>query len=448
MHMPQWRSRSTLVFALTASALGLGNFWRFPFLVGEHGGAPFMLAYVAFLCLAMVPLLIAELVVGRNGRGSPLISLAWAAERARLSRSGAIILGFMLCGVALGVLLLLTLTGAWGLAYFVDHLGGAFIGMPLGDVARHFAALINAPLELLAWQTAFLLPVLAVSALGVKRGLGIALWIAIPLLLFLLSLLLLFSFANGDLAATDRYLFADAGQEFRQRSLFVAMQHALYTLGVGMGVGMTLAAYAPSELPLGRTVMAVAVLDTAVGLAAALIIVPLVLGGNLQMIEGPGLLFVVLPHVLGGLVGGDMAGLLLFAAVSLVGFVSALMLLEPLVVVLLSVLQWQRWRVVIALGAVVWVLSAVLMLTFTALPGFASGGSASVRWLDAMLFKTLLPLGLIGLLLLVGWYLPMPVLRGELRRESTAFFLIWLALLRYVAPPTIAIIMLAGWMWS
>jgi len=124
------------------------------------------------------------------------------------------------------------------------------------------------------------------------------------------------------------------------------------------------------------------------------------------------------------------------------------MLLEPLVVVLLSVLQWPRWRVVIALGGLVWVLSGVLMLTFTVLPGFAGGGSAPVRLLDALLFKTLLPLGVIGLLLLVGWYLPTAALRGELRRESTAFFLIWLALLRYVAPPTIAIIMLAGWLWS
>jgi NSS family neurotransmitter:Na+ symporter len=424
--------------------LGLGNFWRFPYLLGEHGGAPFMASYLLFLFGAAAPLLIAELVVGRHGRGNPLASLASCAERAGVSRVPAVLVGLGFCAVAFGSLLLVIVSGAWSWSYAFDHALGGFLDLPLLDVSGHFSRLLQAPIELLGWQTLLVLAALALAALPVHWGLKPALWVVVPLLFVVLAVLLSFSFAHGDLPATDRFLFADATQDFRQRSVLAAMQHAFYTLGIGAGVGIALAAYAPRELPLARTVFAVAVLDTAVSLAAALVIVPLVLGANVQMGEGPAVLFVAMSYAYGSLPGGALTGALFFATVGLVALVSALCLLEPLVSVLQSLLQWSRWRAALLCMTLVWLVSTALMLSLSIADEDQVSFSLLVV-LDALVFRYLMPLMLLGLLALVAWFLPAMILRSEMRRETTGLFLTWLALLRYVALPTLAIIMLMGW---
>ncbi len=181
----QWSSRWAFILAATGSAVGLGNIWRFPYLVGENGGGIFVLIYLVCVLLVGVPILMAEVMLGRRGRQSPINTMKALAADEKQSQGWQII-GWI--GMLTGFLILsfYSVIAGWTLAYLVRTASGVFVGAEAAFVSTTFNELISDPERLLAWHTIFMMMVIIVVSRGVKSGLEQAVLYLMPALFVLL----------------------------------------------------------------------------------------------------------------------------------------------------------------------------------------------------------------------------------------------------------------------
>jgi len=438
-----WGSRTTFLLALTASAIGLGDLWRFPYLLGENGGAPFLLLYLACLFLVAVPVLIAEIVIGSHGRSNPVSALLYASSRSEISRAWVVV-GWLGSVTAALVLAYYSVVAGWSLAYIEKLATGVFADASAVEVGREFQALLESPRTLVVWQTVFILLVFTISGLGILRGLGLLFWLVVPLLMVSLGVLIDYGLQHGDMVRTGQFLFSFNRYDFTAESVLIAMGHALYTLGIGLGVGMVFGAYAPDKLPIGRTVIAVALIDTMVSLAAGLAIFPIIFASNMQPTMGPGLLFVGLPYAFGNMVQGELFGSLFFMMVAVVSLGSAVALAEPMVAYVEQRMRLGRKLAALVGAGTISILAMGCALSFNIWQDMHWYGDYTLfELLDRVTVLFLLPTVALLTALLVGFAFQREVLLIELYRESRYFYFLWRACLRYIAPPAILVIMLS-----
>jgi len=434
-----WGSRTTFVLALTASAVGLGNLWRFSYLLGEHGGAAFLLTYLACLFLVAVPVLIAEVVIGSHGRANPAGALLYTAQRSELNRAWVVVAWIAGIAAAL-VLAYYCVVAGWSLAYVQKLQSGVFADASASEVGREFQALLADPTQLVQWQTLFIVMTFIASGLGIYRGLGLLFWIAVPLLMVGLGVLIEFALMFGDMERTGQFLFSISEYDFTAQSVLLALGQAFYTLSIGVGVGMSFGAYAPEKIPIGRTVIAVAVFDTMIALAAGLAIFPIIFANNLTPGMGPGLMFVGLPYAFGNMVQGELFGAVFFILVSVVALSSAVALAEPAVSYLVERMHIRRPLAALALGLTTWLLALCCALSFNQWQDVHFVADLTLfELLDVLTVGIMLPLVALLTALLVGYAMHREILRVELYRESNHFFFLWRACLRYIAPPAILV---------
>ncbi|MEM9257132.1 MAG: sodium-dependent transporter [Pseudomonadota bacterium] len=438
-----WRTRTTFVLALSASAVGLGNLWRFSYLTGEYGGAPFVISYVVCLFAVAVPVLVAEVLLGRHGQGDPLSSLRKAADRSLRSRAW-VGLGVFVCLTGLLLLSLYCVVAGWALAYTGFMQAGVFSAASLAEVGQHFDYFLANGTTQVYWQSVFLILTAAVVVLGVRRGLGLLVWIAVPLLIAMLGYLVRFGMDYGDLTATREFLFRTRLVDFNAQAVLVALGHAFYTLGVGVGTGICYGAYAHRRVPIGRSVMAVAVFDLVIAVMAGLAIFPIVFANNMEPASGPGLLFVSLPYAFGNIGQGELFGAVFFMLVALAALGSAVAILEPAVAALKHAARLERLTAVVMVGALVWLLSLAVVSSLQADLGPKwFGGYNLFSEIDRLLTRVLLPVAALLTAIFVGWQMRRQIQRAELDRESAWFFRYWRLFLRYIAPPAIVLLLLA-----
>ncbi len=432
-----WQSRTTFVMALALAVLGLGNVWRFATLMGDNGGGPFFLSYLLCLVLVGVPLLIAEVLLGSHGRGSPFLTMTWATSTAGRSRLWGIVALFACFGGFL-LLVLAIVLGGWLLAYAYHLQLGEFSAITLEDTASFFAGRLSSSGEFLGWQlVAGLVPALVVAA-GVRRGIGLLAWLAVPLLLVLFAVLMDYALDYGDLAAAGERLFAWQTLDFHSGSFMAALVHATFTLSIGVGAAMTYGAYAPPKLPIARSVLAVTIFDVSMAVAAAVVLFPLLPVSNLLPSDGFALLFIAAPFSYGNLPFGDFYGALFFVTLFIALLGSAVALMEPVVAVLVQQFRLRRlWAAAMVAGAA----TAVSLLVTYRLGDSGDGGllrsinDASTGWF--------IPMTVLLLAIFVGWRIPRSLLRRELEREPDILFELWYFLLRFVAAPVAAF----AWIW-
>ena len=424
-NIPQpWRARSTLVLTLSMVAAGLGNLQRFPYLMGENGGGAFFLSYLVALCLLSVPVMIAEVAIGSLGRGSPGLALHWATSAGSLDSRwrhlgvAQALLGLTFAAVA-------TLTATWCL-YCVGALySGQLASASAVDVATDFLAFVDdRPAQFT--QTLMLLAAAGgVSALGIRFGMGFLAWVCLPAVAITLLGVLDFIFVYTDLRPVQDFLFSYQTDDWQMSAFWQALGAAGVTLGAGLGIGMALGAQSPTGLPWGRSVLAVAVIDTSFLVATAVIVSALLFESNVSPVEGLAGLFIGLPYAFANLPLGETYGALFFAASALLAWGAAVAMLEPTVLLLAN--EWQLGRVS---GAV---LGSTLVVLIVA--GLLFGGTLPLLRVGTWSMQWLLPCSVLLTACFVGWLMPRPVLRGELYREPAWLFRLWWYVLRWLAPP-------------
>lgn len=437
----QWSSRLAFILAVSGSAVGLGNIWRFPYLAGENGGGAFVIVYLLCVVAVGLPIMMAEILMGRRGRRNPVATLRLLGEE-EAGTANWRWLGIM--GIIGGALILsyYSVIAGWAVAYIFESGAGAFVDADAETVGEVFGSLVSDPFRTGAWHTLFMVCTVAVVARGVARGLESAVRVMMPALFILLLVLLGYAIVQADFMDGVRFLLEPRFDELTEEGVLAALGQAFFTLSVGMGAIMAYGAYLPDEASIAKTSVAVAFADTVIAMLAALVIFPIVFANGLDPASGPGLVFESLPLAFGQMPGGEIIAVAFFLLLTFAAWTSAISLLEPAVAWLMETHQLTRWQAALTMGLGIWLLGFSTVLSF--------GPLADVRFLDGSIFDNLafltnnvmLPLGGFSIIVFAGWVMARNSTADELDPKAGLAYRLWRLAARFVAPIAVILVFL------
>jgi len=429
------------VLAAIGSAVGLGNIWKFPYLAGQHGGGAFVLIYLVSVAVIGVPIMIAEILIGRRGRGSPINSLRTLAVEEHRSVRWAWLGGM---GVVTGFLILsyYSVIGGWTVAYVLRSAAGTFEEASSDAVAAAFNAFVDSPTELALWHTVFTVMTMFVVARGVRGGLERAARYMVPALFVILLLLVGYAAASGSFADGFAFLFALDFARVSGAAVLAALGQAFFSLSLGMGAIMAYGAYLPREVSIARSAVQVAVADTLVALLAALAIFPIIFANGLDpSVQSVALAFIALPLAFGHMPGGTVFGTLFFVLLVFAAWTSAISIIEPAVAHMVERWEMSRRRASLLAGAGVWLLGLGTVLSFNRWSEYTWFGRTFFELIDFATSNVMLPLGGLLIALYAGWVMRREASAGELAL-SPAGYATWRGVIRYVTPFAMLLVLL------
>lgn len=435
-----WSSGTLFVLAAVGSAVGLGNIWKFPYITGENGGGAFLLVYLICICLIGFPVMMAEIMLGREGRMSPINSMLKLARESNRSSKWSLI-GW--AGTVGGIIILsfYAVVAGWITFYIFRLFSGEFVGQDAEMVSSSFGSFLESPWQVFLWFTLFMAVTVYVVARGVNKGLELAIRICMPLIFVLLIVLLVYGVAQGGFWEGFNFMFQVDFSKLKLNSLLVAMGHAFFTLSIGMGAIMAYGAYMPQTESLKSAVWIIVVVDTVVALVAGLAIFSIVFADGLSPAEGPGLLFVTTPVAFGDLPFGSIFGGLFFLFVAFAAFTSAISLTEPALAYFVEKYNVSRVKVAIVIGAITWVLGLGSVFSFNLLSGFTPlFGWTIFDFLDKITTWFFMPLGGLAIAVFVGYFMPWDRVSNALKIHSSWARKLWTALICVIAPIAIAVV--------
>lgn len=434
-----WASRWIFILAATGSAVGLGNIWKFPYITGENGGGAFVLVYLFCILLVGVPIMMAEVLIGRRGRQSPINAMKDVAVESGHSKSWSLV-GWM--GVLAGFMIFsfYSVVAGWVLYYIAGMGVGDFIAIGSEDAGNVFSGLLADTQTLLIWHSIFVVMVMLVIAGGVKKGLENAVKFLMPALFILLLVMLGYSMQTEGFAAGWGFLFHFDTSELSWDAVLVALGHAFFTLSLGMGAIMAYGSYMPKKSSIGGSVIWIAIMDTLVALIAGLVIFPIVFTNGMDPGAGPGLMFITLPVAFGQMPGGQIFGFVFFLLVGIAAWTSAISLMEPAAAWLVEKFNWGRVPACAVLGVIVWGLGVAALGSFNFMSDVLVFGFNIFDFLDFMTANVMLPLGGLFIAIFTGWIVKRKMAENELAISSPLLFNAWYIALRYIAPVAVAAI--------
>ena len=438
-----WHNRWTFILAATGSAVGLGNIWKFPYMTGENGGSAFVLVYLACIALIGIPVMMAEVLLGRRGRQSPINSMKYVTEEAGLHGAWTGI-GWMGVVAGLFIMSFYSVVAGWALQYVFVTASGVFEGSTAATAESTFASLLANKSSLFAGHTVFSVMTVTVVAAGVTRGLGMAAKILMPCLFVILLILLVYSTLKGNMAASFEFLFSPRFDLLSIEGVLAALGHAFFTLSLGMGAIMAYGAYMPDRASIGRTVIAVGILDTTVALVAGLVIFSVVFANpGMEATSGPGLLFVSLPVAFGHMPAGVLFGTIFFVLVVIAAWTSSVSLIEPGVAWLVESGKLNRISACLLLGGSAWLLGYTAILSFNDWANYKPWfllGRTPFDFLDFITAQVMLPLGGLFIAIFVGWFMKREIVRAEMAAESHPLYDVWEFVIRYISPVLVTLV--------
>ena len=431
-----WTGRWTFILAAAGSAVGLGNIWKFPYMAGEYGGGAFVLVYLVCILLIGVPIMIAEILIGRRGRSSPANSMSYLAEEAKTFKQWKY-LGVMGAIAGLLILSFYSVAAGWAFAYIFE----GFNGTSAEYYGQEFDSFLKDETRLILFHSIFIFATIFIVGRGVIKGLETWINRLMPVLFIIIVLLCIYATQTGAFFEGVSYLFTPDFSKINAKVILAALGQAFFTLSLGMGAIMAYGAYMPANQNIGSTALSVAFLDTSVALLAGIAIFPIVFANNLEPATGPGLVFVTLPWAFVNMPLGIIFGKLFFILLSIAALSSAISLLEPGVAWIVESLKTKRYVAAGGLGIIAWTLGIFSALSFDLLSGFTPIGDKNFfDSLDFLSNQVLLPLGGIFIAIFVGWVMKRSNVLEELDLKNGLVIKIWFFLLRFVAPLLVGLV--------
>jgi NSS family neurotransmitter:Na+ symporter len=435
-----WGSRFGFIMAAVGSAVGLGNFWRFPYTAGQNGGGAFILIYILCVLLIALPLLMAEYSMGRKSGMSAIEGVQSLARAESRSQNWGIV-AWVGSLTAFFILTFYMVISAWLLAYLLQAVGGDLHGTTAEESAQNFrntsAQGDEQPMSA-KWYMLMLLGLfIAANAFivgrGVKAGIERAATILMPLFFVMVLVVVGFSLANGDVARTAAFIFEPKWEDVGFKTFLAALGQAFFSIGVGVGLMITYGAYLDRKTDIPRSSAIIAGSDTFVALIAGFAIFPIVFAAGLDPAAGPGLFFISMPVAFEAIPGGSVFAIVFFALALFAAFTSSISLME------VSVSWLEERQGVTRIGAA-WGVGFVLFMVGAA---YVFSGD----YLDFMDFMTeglLLPLGGLLAAIFAGWVLSRDMLTSELGESMVMN--VWRFLIRWFVPPFIALVLVFGFL--
>ncbi len=436
----EWSSRFAYILAATGSAVGLGNIWKFPYITGENGGGAFVLVYLGCVVAIGIPIMMAETLMGRRGRQSPINTLTTLAKEAGANKNWHF-LGWM--GVSAGVLILsyYSVIAGWAIAYVFKAIFGGFSSDTV-VIKAVFDDLIASPGQLVFWHTIFMVATMSVVMRGVRGGLERAVQLLMPTLLVLLVILVAYAMTTGESYFKGlSFLFSPDFSEIDGDAILTAMGHAFFTLGLGMGAIMVYGSYLPSGVSIAKTSLYIAGADTVVALLAGIAIFPLVFANGLEPGSGPGLIFQTLPIAFGNMAGGWLFGILFFVLLVFAALTSSISLVEPVVAWMVENKGFTRVKASVISGLAIWLLGVSVAFSFNIWSEFKIFDKTIFNFFDYLTANLMLPIGGFCIAIFAGWVMQQKHVKEELDMPEPQYE-IWKFLACYVAPGSVFIVFL------
>lgn len=447
----QWTSNIGFILAATGSAIGLGNLWKFPFITWENDGGAFVLIYLVCIAAVGLPIMMAELLIGRRTQKSPVGALKEAIGPAwGLVGAWGVLAGFT-------ILSYYSVVAGWSLYYFVQSVGWTLGGFPV-DAAmgeRFNGVVASGGLQLLL-AGGFSVATVSVVFFGVHGGIEKVARIFLPILFLILGLLLFSALTMEGSGEALRFIFRPNFADIEAHGILEALGHSFFTLSLGMGAMITYGSYIKRDKSLVTSAGVIVILDTVIALFATIIMFSVIftVPGMEDEVSGStvGMLFISLPQLFYTTVPfGQLLGPLFYVLVALAALTSTISLLEVVVSYFIDERKMSRPRATLVSGALVFTFTILAALSFGASPALSSfeifqGKPGFFSTLDHMASNYQLPLG--GLLITIGcgWFMSRAATRDELVDDQTPGWFhygTWRFFIRYVAPAAVAAILVA-----
>lgn len=453
----QWSSRLAFIFAAVGSAVGLGNIWRFPYMAGENGGAAFVIVYIGFIALIGLPVLIAELTVGRRGQLSPTNSIRKIAEESGSSSRWGWVGHLASLTGGLGLLSLYSVIAGWVLAYIIKSATATFVGIDAASAGAMVGDYVSSPGTMIFWHFIFVSLTVYVVARGINAGLEKVVTYLMPVLFLLLLVLVGYAMATGEFSTAVSYLFTPDFSKINGTVLLDAVGQAFFSLSLGLGTMVAYGSYLPKSISIHKSAALIAVADTGVALLAGMAIFPLVFAFGLSPSSGPTLIFEVLPIAFGQMPGGVIFGTMFFVLLGIAAITSSISMLEPAVSWFEEKTGLTRARAAIFGGAIAFLVGLltvfsnnewqeILPLAFLGITELSGGPANFGNIIDFAVASLIMPIASLLLAIFVGWYVSRDHLREELQLPEGGIFELWHVAIKYVAPVAIFVILVWGLM--
>ncbi len=445
MSRDSFGSRFGALVAMAGSAVGLGNLWRFPYLVGENGGAAFIIVYIILSFLICLPIFISEFVIGRRSQKN-----AYAAFRDLSGGSAWRWVGLFTIIVPLIVLSYYSVIGGWSIDYLLKSLTFSFTGGETQTAVNSmFTDLVTSTWTPLLAHTGFLLATTLIVVVGIKDGIEKFSKVMMPLLFFIVIGIAIYSLTLPGAQKGVDYLFNPDFSKINAKACAAALGQAFFSLSLGFGTIMTYASYVDKKDNIMFQSTATAVSDLMFALIAGIAIMPAVFAFGLNPQSGPGLVFETLPFVFGQMPAGGLVAILFFTALLVAALTSSISMLEVAVAYLVEEKKFSRIAACIVLFIICWVIGAVCSLSFGPLSHIKIDGGNLFDFFDNLSSNILMTLGSLLTVLFVGWRLKKTDVYdeftngGTLSRNAKLFGVLWF-LIRFVCPLAIISIFVSG----
>lgn len=435
-------SRMGVIMAAAGSAVGLGNIWRFPYVLGENGGGAFLIIYLIIIFAIGIPVMMSELVIGRRTQRNPV-----GAFRMLSSRRPWYLVGMMGIVAAFMILAFYTAVAGWTLEYIYQILIGGIKGKSSAELSTMFDAFRSGSLRPALWFTIFLLATAGIVLGGVRKGIEKSTKVLMPLLFLLLIFMCVKALTLPGAGKGVEFLFRPDFSKITGTTVLMALGQAFFSLSIGMGTLITYGSYIPKDNNLATTAMQVSMIDLLIAVLAGLAIFPAVFAFGISPSSGEALTFIVLPGIFQQMTGGMIFAFMFFFLLAIAALTSTISVLEVIVAYFSEQLNLSRRTAIIIATASMFIL----------------GIAASLSWgmmKDVKLFKLnifdlfnyttaniLLPLGGLLIVAFLGWFFPGPSVRDELSNEGTLkvrYYSLFRFIIRFIAPVAIALVFLNG----
>ncbi|MBJ7539244.1 sodium-dependent transporter [Marinomonas transparens] len=439
-----WSSPLIFIFAASGSAVGLGNIWKFPYLLGQNGGGAFLLVYCLCLLLVGLPVLMAEVALGRTVRSNPIDTVNDLSER-RIVHSAWVVAPWIAGITGFLILSFYSVIAGWSIGYLERAVSGDFKGISHEGAASMYDSLLASPGEMLLWHSIFMMLVVLTVGQSVIRGLSAIVRILLPSLIIILVVLATYSLVIGNTSEALAFLFHWSWQDITFDVVLSAIGHALFSLSVGMGAMFSYGAYMNKRMSIARACTIVVGVDLLVAILAGLVIFPLVFALNIDVEAGPSLTFVSLPIIFGSLPAGQVVGGVFFVLLVIAALTSAISMLELFVAWMHEKFYIDRFKAALLLGIAAWLIGIVVLLSFNHWDNKVLFDLNFFELLDELTSLILLPFGAILLSVLVAWFIPRSMLQNEKVTKQAGHFKWWYNILKYISIPMMIVITVAGW---
>jgi NSS family neurotransmitter:Na+ symporter len=433
-----------VLVALAGSAIGLGNLWRFPYLVGENGGAAFIFIYIGFVFILCLPIMYSEFIIGRRSQRNVFGAFKVLAPGSKWGIVGIFAVLSSLC-----ILSFYSVVGGWSIEYLVKAITFDFTREAGGNLDTMFSDFVTSPIKPIIWHVVFLLLTALVVIAGIEKGIEKYTKMMMPMLFVMIIIIAIRSVTLEGSKEGINYLFKPDFSKVTFETLLSALGQAFFSLSIGCGTIMTYASYVKKSENIVKLSAYTAIADTTFAIIAGCAIMPAVFAFGISPGEGPGLVFITLPKIFAQMPLGGILAIIFFFVLIIAALTSSISLLEVVVAYLKEEFNMKRTTAVIIGSSIFLVTGCLASLSMGVLSDVKIMGKTFFDLFDSLSSDFFLTICGLLVVIFVGWRLGKANVMDELTNSGTLKFPRWFTettffIIRFVAPVTILVIMIFG----